>query len=132
MGSSILNLCRFLSEGNQMLWLEIKELSNLKLKIAFAHSEEKEKQCFQVPVQRNLRMSKSKGKEGSPRFCVVRTVLGDVMNKPRITTTDILDSLNDTGSKISRQTLQQTLHKTVLENPDRIMSFWGPTRLMKL
>jgi len=108
-----------------------KELStDLRMRIVNAHKQGKGYKAiskkFDVPVStiqsvikkfKNFRVVtnlRGRGRKSlvSPRFA--RKIIREVSNNPRLTTKEILNDISQSGTKISRQTLQRTLNKAGL------------------
>lgn len=104
-----------------------KELSeDLRSRIVNAHKDGKGYKAigkqFQVPVAtvqsiitkfkkfHTVENLKGRGRKPKMTSRLSRKVVRQVSNNPRITTKAILKNLSDSGTTISRQTLQRTLH----------------------
>lgn len=108
-----------------------KEMSeDLRLRIVMAHNEGKGYKAiakqFNVPVSTaqsiikkhnmfgTVKNRKGRGRKSKVSDKLARKLVREASNNPRVTTKAILTNLKESGTTISRQTLQRVLHKAGL------------------
>lgn len=62
----------------------------------------------------NVKSLKRRNRKPKVTLALAKMVVQEAKKNPRITTRDILMNLSNSGTNISRQTIQRTLHKAVL------------------